>query len=72
MIAVTGAVYEIPEQFKLALKPGGRLFVICGEAPVMDAMLITRTGPQEWAEEKLFETSIKYLVHAEKKPAFVF
>jgi len=72
VIAVTGAVYEIPEQFKLALKPGGRLFVICGDAPVMEAMLITRTGPQEWAEEKLFETCIRYLVHAEKKPAFVF
>lgn len=72
VIAVTGAVYQVPESFKQALKPGGRLFVICGEAPVMEAMLITRTGPHEWAEEKQFETSIKYLVHGEKQPAFVF
>ena len=72
VIAVTGAVSEIPDTFKQALKPDGRLFVIRGEAPVMQAVLMTRAGDSTWNEQILFETCLKPLINAETKPHFVF
>ena len=42
----------------------GRLFVIVGERPVMEAMLVRRLGPNEWSWESLFETVIPPLVNA--------
>jgi protein-L-isoaspartate(D-aspartate) O-methyltransferase len=55
-IAVTGSLRESSEQLQEMLKPGGRLFVVIGEAPVMEAKLITRVGENEWRSEALFET----------------
>jgi len=45
VIAVSGSVAndEQTEQFKAQLNDGGRLFIIVGEAPVMQMLLITRT-----------------------------
>jgi protein-L-isoaspartate(D-aspartate) O-methyltransferase len=60
-IAVTGSVAAVPHQLKLALKPGGRLFVILGQSPVMQALLITRIGDTEWTTESLFETDLPRL-----------
>lgn len=72
VIVVTGAVSEVPEAYKKALRMNGRLFVITGEDPVMQARLITRTGEQAWADQVLFETSLLPLQHAGKKKQFVF
>lgn len=71
-IAITGAMYELPLAYKMALKPGGRLFVITGEAPTMEARLITRTGDDSWSDQMLFETELKPLIHAEKSKQFIF
>ncbi|MFT5658708.1 MAG: protein-L-isoaspartate(D-aspartate) O-methyltransferase [Gammaproteobacteria bacterium] len=60
-IAVTGSVATIPENLKQALSVGGRLFVIVGESPAMQALLITRLSTTEWATESLFETDIPAL-----------
>ncbi|MDQ1363622.1 MAG: protein-L-isoaspartate(D-aspartate) O-methyltransferase [Pseudomonadota bacterium] len=72
VIVITGAMHQIPDFYRQSLRPNGRLFVITGEAPVMQARLITRTGEQAWAEQVLFETSLLPLQHAEKKKQFVF
>jgi protein-L-isoaspartate(D-aspartate) O-methyltransferase len=48
----------MPATFEQQLRPGGRLFAIVGNAPIMEAWLITRTGDQAWMRESLFETSI--------------
>ncbi len=71
-IAVTGSLPILPEAFKESLAPGGRLFVILGEGPVMEATLITREGEEEWLEEGLFETWIPPLVNAPRPKRFAF
>ena len=70
-IAVTGSLPEYHDGFEQSLALGGRLFVVVGEAPVMEAMLITRVGENEFRREKLFETDLKALTNAEKTPEFV-
>lgn len=70
-IAVTGAVYREPGQFRDWLAVGGRLFVVRGESPAMDAVLVTRTGEHAFREDSLFETDLPYLVHAAPPKRFV-
>lgn len=72
VIAVTGSLPELHRGFHESLNPGGRLFVIVGKPPIMEALLITRVGTRQWAEESLFETSIPPLIHAPEPPAFDF
>jgi len=71
-IAVTGSIQNFDPRFVMALKPGGRLFVIVGDAPAMDACMITRTGDNEWRTESLFETDLAPLVNGCKPPQFLF
>src|SRR5256885_10693025 len=54
------------------LRPGGRLFVVVGEAPVMEARLVRRTAEDAWSTESLFETVIDPLVHAVRPAGFTF
>jgi len=72
VIAVTGSLPVLHRGFHESLNPGGRLFVIVGKPPIMEALLITRVGPEQWAQESLFETSIPPLLHAPEPPAFDF
>jgi protein-L-isoaspartate(D-aspartate) O-methyltransferase len=62
VIAVTGSVESIPENLKKSLIVGGRLFVIVGESPAMQALLITRASTKEWITESLFETDLPALM----------
>ena len=73
-IAVTGSL-PAPEALaglKQQLKPGGRLFAVVGEDPVMEAVLITRLGEDNFRQMMLFETSIPALVNAPRPRQFVF
>ena len=70
-IAVTGSVPELDEHFIRMLRPGGRLFIIVGRAPVMEARLIRMHGNGRWSEESLFETVITPLINAERPEPFV-
>lgn len=72
VIAVTGSVPAYRNAFERQLAIGGRLFLIVGREPVMEAMLITRLGKQEWTRESLFDTVIPPLLHSEPPPRFVF
>jgi len=71
VIAVTGSVPVLQQQFHANLKPGGRLFVITGKPPIMEALLITRLDADTWARESLFETSLPPLVNATEPLRFV-
>ena len=72
-VCVTGAVAEVPERFLQWLRPGGRLFVVRGQAPAMEAVRIARTGTvNATATESLFETELGYLHGAEPVPQFLF
>ncbi|MCS4235600.1 protein-L-isoaspartate O-methyltransferase family protein [Stenotrophomonas rhizophila] len=65
-ICVTAAVDTIPSRFTQWLRPGGRLFVIRGRSPVMEAVLVKADG----STESLFETDIDYLRGAAPAPQF--
>jgi protein-L-isoaspartate(D-aspartate) O-methyltransferase len=71
-IAVTGSLPVYDARFEQALRVGGRLFVVVGVAPVMDALLIRRVDSSEWIRESLFETVIEPLINAPTPPRFVF
>ncbi len=71
-IAVTGSLPEIHQGFHTLLAPAGRLFVIVGKPPIMQALLITRVSEQEWHQESLFETSVPPLVNVSEPEAFSF
>jgi protein-L-isoaspartate(D-aspartate) O-methyltransferase len=71
-IAVTGSLPLYDERFQRALKLGGRLFVIVGQAPVMEAWKVTRFGEREWRRESLFETVVAPLINASRPSGFVF
>ncbi len=72
VIALTGSLPVYDDRFERALAIGGRLFVVTGQGPVMEAQRVTRTGPAEWLRESLFETVIDPLIHAPQPPKFVF
>jgi protein-L-isoaspartate(D-aspartate) O-methyltransferase len=71
-IAVTGSLPVYDERYQRALKLGGRLFVIVGQAPVMEAWKVTRVGEREWQRESLFETVVDPLINAARPSAFIF
>jgi len=71
-IAVTGSLPVLHRGYHELLNPGGRLFVIVGRPPIRQALLITRTGEQEWREESLFETSVPPLINAPQPETFRF
>ena len=57
-IAVTGSVQVFDPRFVEALSIGGRLFVVVGDSPVMDAHVVTRTGDSDWDSVSLFEQAV--------------
>lgn len=70
-IAVTGSVPALDDHFIRMLRPGGRLFVIVGRDPVMDAQLITLHDNGKWTRESLFETVVPPLLNASQPEPFV-
>lgn len=72
VICMTGSLPLLPKNLPQQLKIGGRLFVILGSTPIMEATLITRIGERNWVQEKLFETVLKPLLHARELPKFSF
>ena len=68
-ICVSGAVDALPARFLEWLKPGGRLFVVQGRSPAMDAVLVHK-DVNGLRTESLFETDLPYLAGAAPQPAF--
>lgn len=62
-ICVSGAVDVVPARFLQWLRPGGRMFVVRGRAPVMEAVLL-RADVNGLRTESLFETDLAYLAGA--------
>ena len=71
-IAVTGSVQKFEPRFVEALSEHGRLFIVVGDAPAMEAKLVERTDAHDWHTVSLFETNLKPLVHGARPPQFVF
>lgn len=72
VIAVSGSLPVVPQSLLEQLNIGGRMTVIVGEAPVMTAQRITRTGESSWSRQGLFETQVKALRNAARPSRFKF
>jgi protein-L-isoaspartate(D-aspartate) O-methyltransferase len=70
-ICVTGSMPLLDPSFQAQLKQGGRLFAVVGEAPTMQAVLVTRVGESVFATETLFETVLPPLRNARQAQRFV-
>ncbi len=71
-IVLTGSTPVLPDGLKEQLAPGGRLFAVVGEAPVMVAQLVTCTAPGAYGTRALFDTVLAPLVNAAQPPRFKF
>jgi len=71
VIAVTGSLPQLHTHYHQNLAIGGRLFVIVGMPPVMEALLITRIDEGNWSRESLFETSLPPLLHSVEPQRFI-
>ena len=60
---------SLPARFVEWLNPNGRMFIVHGQSPVMDAVLVHRTVNGSRIET-LFETDLSYLAGAAPAPAF--
>jgi protein-L-isoaspartate(D-aspartate) O-methyltransferase len=70
-ICVGGAVAAVPSRFLQWLRPGGRMFVVHGAAPAMQAALVRHADNAAGFEtESLFETELPYLIGAAPIPQF--
>jgi len=72
VIVLTGSVNEIPQQLKQALAQNGRMFIVTGSAPAMQAHVIRRTDDNNWEDDIVFETVLQPLTYGEAKPTFNF
>jgi protein-L-isoaspartate(D-aspartate) O-methyltransferase len=71
-IVLTGSTPVLPESWLAQLKPGGRLFAVVGDPPVMTARMTHWTGPGAITSQDLFETVIAPLRNAAQPRRFVF
>ena len=71
-IAITASLPIYDDRFQRLLNPGGRLFVVIGSPPVMEACLLRCSERGGWARESLFETVIDPLINARQPHEFVF
>lgn len=71
-IAVTGSLQSFDPRFVEALNPQGKLFVVIGDAPVMEAKLVERIEENDWQTLSLFETTLSPLVDGALPPQFSF
>jgi protein-L-isoaspartate(D-aspartate) O-methyltransferase len=72
VIAVTASLPIYDTRFERLLNVGGRLFIVVGEAPVMEARLVERTAEGAWSAQSVFETVIDPMVNAVRPAEFTF
>lgn len=72
VVACTGALTTFDTQLLDMLGIGGRMFVVIGTAPAMDALLITKLNDTDCSREVLFETELRTLQNAPDRGAFHF
>lgn len=72
VILLSGSVASVPQALLDQLKVGGRLAAVVGTEPVMRAVLITRTGPNDFRTVEMFDTVAGRLPGFAEAPAFSF
>ena len=71
-ILFSGSVSKIPVQYKQSLAVGGRLVAVVGKEPIMNAVIVKRTGATTWEKNYLFETILPPLDNFQSHAKFVF
>jgi protein-L-isoaspartate(D-aspartate) O-methyltransferase len=71
-ILLSGSVASIPQALLNELKVGGRLAAIVGQEPVMNAVLVTRVGDNEFKSVNLFDTVAQRLTGFDEPSRFHF
>ena len=72
IVVLTGSVPILPRTLLESLAPGGRVFAVVGDAPVMTAKLVSCTAPGAFRTIELFETLLAPLVNCEQPSRFRF
>jgi protein-L-isoaspartate(D-aspartate) O-methyltransferase len=72
VIVLTGSTPVLPQAFLDRLGPGGRLFAVVGDLPVMKAVLVRQPVAGSFQHTELFETVLKPLVNAAEPSRFRF
>jgi protein-L-isoaspartate(D-aspartate) O-methyltransferase len=72
VIVLTGSTPVLPRALVEQLAVGGRLFAVVGDAPAMEARIVTCSAPGAYASSDLFETVIAPLANAERPSRFKF
>jgi len=72
VIVYTGALPYLPNTLRDQVSLHGRIFAILGNEPNMSAVLLTRTGEDQWMEQPLFETVVPILINAPEMEKFRF
>jgi protein-L-isoaspartate(D-aspartate) O-methyltransferase len=70
VIAVSGAVADIPQSLLSALKVGGRLLAFVGQAPCQQLRLVTRLDDASYLGRDLMETVVAPLRNLPKTSSF--
>lgn len=72
VIVFTGSLPVCPEAVKQSLAIGGRMFVVIGDAPAMQATMIRRIGADNFKHDVIFETCLPPLNNAPQPDRFHF
>lgn len=72
IVVLTGSVPVLPRTVLDSLAPGGRVFAVVGEAPVMTAKIVTCSAPGAFRTIELFETLLAPLANCEQPSRFRF
>jgi protein-L-isoaspartate(D-aspartate) O-methyltransferase len=72
VICLNGSIPGSTARFERMLAMGGRMFVVAGRPPIMQARRITRISESEWTTDNIFETCLPPLENAPQPAEFVF
>jgi len=71
-IILTAASAAVTESQRLQLFPGGKIFALIGNSPVVRAHLYQLDHENHWSKKELFTTDIPCFVTAHPKNTFIF
>jgi protein-L-isoaspartate(D-aspartate) O-methyltransferase len=75
VVCVNGSLPDDPgmlDRLRRLLKMGGRLFVVTGRPPIMQARRIMHAGESEWTDATVFETCLPPVAGAPETAEFEF
>jgi protein-L-isoaspartate(D-aspartate) O-methyltransferase len=72
VIVLTGSLPVYPVEIERQLAIGGRMFVVVGDEPAMEVLLVTRVSKDAVKHNVLFETCLPVLTNAPQPSRFSF